>query len=342
MVHPGLRPDDRLNREVRVDALTGEWISQVGMFARSHFPVPQPPAGFQVVVPGRPVRFVSPQMLSTFDTIERGLVLECAGNGRALMNAPVPDGVPWRLGGASPIYLRGVRLSDVLGGLPEDIVDVVFTGADQGLMGSGRVIPYQFSINRDLAISNIPILATHIGGVALTPEHGAPVRLIVPGHYGMKSVKWLTRIEAMPEKFDGHFVEEYSFYGDPSIRVGTPVDEVAVRSVISSPVDGASWTNPMEIRGASWTGGGGEVASVAVSVDDGETWHEADLVRQETAGPWGPMSWSVVIDVDPGTVTVISRATDTRGNTQPLQPPWNSGGYANNAVHRITVEVLDI
>jgi DMSO/TMAO reductase YedYZ molybdopterin-dependent catalytic subunit len=316
-------------------------MSQDAMFARSHFPVPQPPAGFHVVVPGRPQRLVSPRMLDTFDTIERGLVLECAGNGRSLMNAPIPKGVPWRLGGASPLNVQGVRLADVLGGLPEDIVDVVFTGADQGLVGSGRVIPFQFSISRELAISNIPILATHIGGTPLTREHGAPVRLIVPGHYGMKSVKWLTRIEAITEKFRGHFVEEYSYYGDPSIKAGTPVDEIAVRSVISSPVAGASWTSPMEIRGSSWTGGGAEVAIVAVTVDDGETWHEADLVRQETAGPWGPMSWSVVIDVEPVNVTVMARATDTRGNTQPLEPPWNSGGYANNAVHRITVEVLD-
>lgn len=339
MSSPGYISSDKLNKGVRVESLTGEMIGQDGMFARSHFQLPTPPDGFHIAMPGRALRFVTPKMLETFDQIERAVVLECAGNGRAMMD-PVPDGVPWRHGGVSPISVRGVRLADVLGNLPESVVDVVFTGADRGVVGRLGSIPYQYSIDRDLALSNLPILATHIGNQPLNVEHGAPVRLIVPGHYGMKSVKWLTRVEGVRDEFEGYFVKEYRFYSDPEREEAAPVDEIEVKSVISSPFDGDTWVGAMDVRGSAWTGHG-TVASVEVSIDGGVTWHEADLAQRETGGPWGPVRWSAVVTAEPGTVTIMARATDTSGATQPLNPPWNSRGYANNAVHSVTVQVLE-
>ncbi len=252
------------------------------------------------------------------------MVLECAGNGRTLMS-PVPEGTAWELGGVSPITVAGVRLFDVLGELPGDIVELVFSGADG----------YQFSIDRDLYDSRRPILATHIEDEPLDIRHGAPVRLIVPGHYGMKSVKWLTRIDAVTTPFHGVFVDRYRFYDDQEHEEGEAVADIAVRAVISTPSQGDVLPgDEIDVRGAAWTGTG-EVEAVEVSVDSGLTWVEADLVRRETGGRFAPVRWAATIAVSPGPTTIMARASDSSGVSQPLEPRWNLFGYGNNVVHRV-------
>lgn len=339
MVHHRVLDENPPNTGVEVDGLTGELLTQQQMFVRSNFAVPlYPPDGFELVIPGRPSRLMTPEHLHPFQPVDRDIVLECAGNGRAFMD-PIPEGTAWMLDGASPITVGGVRLRDVLGPLPDEVVEVVFTGADMGTTSDGGRVPYQFSISRELAESAVPMLVTHIGNEPLTVLHGAPIRLVVPGHYGMKSVKWLVRVEAVTEPFNGYFVERYRYLGDPTEAEGAPVGEIAVRSVISSPLDGDVLpAEPLEISGSAWSGTG-EIASVQVSVDGGDTWQEAELVRRQVGGRWAPVKWAATADVSPGSVEVVARATDESGATQPLESRWNANGYANNVTHRITIEV---
>lgn len=327
------------NVGVDTSLLDGDSLSQRQMFLRCNFPPPtRLPDGFDVVVPGSPQRRITLDMMASQPQVEIDLVLECAGNGRKLMS-PVPDGTPWSLDAVSPISVAGVHLADVLGPLPDDITSVVFTGADEGTIPMEGRIPYQFSIDAALARTEHPILVTRIGREPLTRDHGAPVRLIVPGHYGMKSVKWLTRIEALTDRFQGHFVRKYRFYGDAIETEGAPVGEIAVRSVISYPGEGSLvGSGAVEILGSAWTGGG-DIARVEVSTNGGETWEDAELVRTQTGGRWAPVHWTVAVELAPGTHEIMCRATDSTGATQPMEPRWNANGYANNVVQRLTVEV---
>ena len=309
------------------------------MYVRCNLPVPEtPPSGFELVVPGRVDQFVTTETLGQFERVTTELVLECAGNGRTLMSAPIPEGTPWDLDAISAITVSGHRLCDLLGRLPDDVVEVVFTGADLGTVDDGGQVNYQFSIDRQLAESPTPILATHIGDEPLDLLHGAPVRLVVPGHYAMKSVKWLTKVEAVTEPFRGHFVERYRYFGDGIEAEGAPVADLAVRSVIASPVDGENVpAGAIEVRGSAWSGSG-EVTRVELSVDGGKTWEQATLEQGE--GRWAPVAWVYRTEAAPGRLEVRSRATDAAANTQPLEPRWNGNGYANNVVHRVVLEVV--
>lgn len=329
------------NIGVMPEGLTGESLSQADMYVRSNLPIPSsPPDGFELIVPGRRSRFITPEQLTGFEEVTRDIVLECAGNGRSFMS-PVPSGTPWDLDGASAITVGGHRLTEVLGSLPDGVVEVVFTGADVGKVENVGRIRYQFSITKELAESTTPILATHIGGEPLTILHGAPVRLVVPGHYAMKSVKWLTRVEAVTAPFRGHFVEKYRYFGDTNEAERAPVAEIAVRSVIASPGDGdAVSAGALEIRGSAWSAGSG-ISKVEVSLDDGATWHEADMVRRETGGRWAPVRWAHTAEVSPGALRIMAKATDEDGAVQPLESRWNGNGYANNVVHRVDVKVED-
>jgi len=328
-----------LNTGVDPALLDGDSLSQDRVFRRNNFKIPlRTQDGFDVVVPGRATRRVSMELLESFREVEVDLVLECAGNGRTLMS-PVPDGTPWGLEAASPISVVGVHLADVLGELPENIKSVVFSGADEGEVPIEGKQNYQFSIASDLARSKLPILATHIDGEPLTLEHGAPVRLIVPGHYAMKSVKWLTRIEALPYRFQGHFVRKYRYFKDDIEEDATPVGLIAVRAMISSPVaEETVSAGLVDIKGSAWTGNG-DVIRVEVSVDDGQSWGDAELFRHSTGGRFAPVHWAAAFDLAPGTAVVVARATDSSGATQPDDSRWNSGGYANNVVHRIKIQV---
>lgn len=318
------------NIGVDVSGLDGASHTQKQMFVRSNFPVPNVlPDGIDIVVPDRAARRLTMEMLSGYREVEIDMVLECAGNGRVLMS-PVPEGTAWGLEAASPITVRGVRFVDVLGSLPESVVEVVFTGADG----------YQFSIDRELALTRRPILATHIGGEPLDEQHGAPIRLFVPGHYAMKSVKSLTRVEAVRNPFQGHFVQKYRYFQDADEPSEAPVADIKVRSVISSPLQGDSFTDGViDIRGSAWSGTG-EVESVEVSIDGGASWEAAHLMMAgEVWGPFAPVRWAITAAVAPGKVEIMARATDSSGATQPMESRWNVNGYANNVVHRLTVDV---
>jgi DMSO/TMAO reductase YedYZ molybdopterin-dependent catalytic subunit len=329
------------NTGVKLEGLTGESLDQRQMFERNHFLPPlSPPSGFELAIPGKQSKFITLEQFTPFEFVQRDMVLECAGNGRALMKPP-PPGTQWALDGVSAITVGGYRLNEVLGTLPDDVTEVVFTGADIGTVAPEGRIPYQFSISRDLAMSNVPLLVTHIGGEALTLAHGAPIRLVVPGHYAMMSVKWLIKVEAVTEPFRGHFVELYRYFDDDFEEERSPVGPIAVRSIISSPLSGESVSaGALEIKGSAWSGTS-EVAAVEVSVDGGKTWDQADLVRRQTGGRWAPIRWAHTAEPEAGPVEIVVRAFDEFGAAQPLRSRWNANGYANNVAQRVRVRAAE-
>ena len=335
MTSPYFLTTDPPNAGVLLAAQDGRSLTQAEMYMRNNFPIPKvAPAAIEIVIPGRATRSITVVDLAGLEWHRLTMILECAGNGRILMS-PIPDGTPWDLGGASTITATGVRISDVVGHFPDDTVDVVFTGADSGEVEPEGDVPYQFSLSREVAMSGLPLLVTHIGDAPLTLDHGAPMRLIVPGHYAMKSVKWLRRIEAVTEAFTGHFVTKYRYYQDSIEAEGSPVGPIGVRSIISNPTDGADLgPGPVDVNGLAWSGTA-PITGVEVSIDEGHTWSEAEIEAPE--GSHHPTRWRYVLDVLDGSTVIMARASDSSGATQPLQPRWNRNGYANNVAHRVTV-----
>jgi DMSO/TMAO reductase YedYZ molybdopterin-dependent catalytic subunit len=266
--------------------------------------------------------------------------LECAGNGRTAMD-PVPEGTPWGLGAISSARFRGVPLCDVLAplGVSPGAREILFVGHDSGAVGSGGIEHFARSLPLEEALREDVILAWEMNGQPLTAEHGAPLRLVVPGWYGIASVKWLSRIDVLERPFEGHFQKDrYVYRGDPFDADGTPVTRMRVRSLILEPRAGASAAagRPVEIRGLAISGSA-PIATVDVRIDDGD-WQPATLEPQ--ASPYLHAYWSFTLPAArAGAVRVTARATDGAGNHQPLDTVSNLLGYGNNAAHAVTFHV---
>lgn len=328
------------NAAVPLADLDGRGLPQERVYMRNSFPMPEPgqvTGQIEVDLPGRPGRTLTPDGLAALEHVDLDLVLECAGNGRSLMR-PVVSGVQWGLGGASPVRVGGVRLIDALGEIPDEVTEIVSTGFDRGNVHPEGEVHFEFSVPARLVREGSALLVTHMGGEPLGLEHGGPVRLVVPGHYAMKSVKWLIRIVGVTEPFSGHFVNRYRFFGDDLVEDGAPVAEMQVRSVVTFPGPGGRVTaGRVTVAGSAWSGLAA-VERVAVSVDQGVTWVDAELTPG--SGPLAATSWRRDLTLSPGMHTVMARATDASDNTQPLVSRWNKGGYANNVVHTVEFEVV--
>jgi DMSO/TMAO reductase YedYZ molybdopterin-dependent catalytic subunit len=181
-----------------------------------------------------------------------------------------------------------------------------------------------------------------MNGQPLLPQHGAPLRLLVPGWYGMTSVKWLTRIEAVPERFEGFQMLAYR-KRDQAEDEGIDVTRMFPRSLMIPPGFPEFFTRTrivdageIELTGRAWSGWG-RIVRVDVSADGGMDWRDATLGEQPTPTEWVP--WRVAWQAEPGTYELVVRATDDAGNVQPLEQSWNHHGFENNAVQRVPVTV---
>ncbi len=281
--------------------------------------------------------------------VTTAVTLECAGNGRARLT-PRPVSQPWLLEAVGTARWTGTPLAPILeeAGLTEDAVEVVFTGLDRGVEDDAGEQPYRRSLTVDQALRDEVMLAYQVSSgpgppQPLPPQHGFPVRLLVPGWYGMASVKWLARIEAVEEPFDGyHQTSSYVFRQDPD-EEGTPVTRIAVRSLMVPPgipeflsrrrlVDAGL----VALEGRAWSGRG-DIERVEVSDDGGRTWSDAQVLGSD--GPYAWHGWTFDWQADPGEYELVCRATDATGDIQPLAPAWNVGGYGVNAVQRVDVTV---
>jgi sulfane dehydrogenase subunit SoxC len=276
---------------------------------------------------------------------EVAATMECAGNGRATLSPPV-DSQPWLNEAVGTGAWRGVRLRDVLedAGVHDGAVEVLFTGLDRGFEEEVEQC-YERSLPLDEALRAEVILAYELNGVPLPPQHGFPLRLLVPGWYGMTSVKWLERITVLDRPFEGYqMAKRYRLQRDED-DPGTPLTRMSPRALAVPPgvpdfhsrerfVD----AGPSVLRGRAWSGWA-PVADVGVSVDGGKTWGKARIER-DVDSEWAWCAWSYEWQAVPGRHELWVRARDEAGNEQPLEAEWNVGGYGNNAVHRVIVNVL--
>ena len=266
--------------------------------------------------------------------------MECAGNGRTGIHPPA-EGETWQWGAVSTAEWTGVPLVDVLhaAGIEGGAREVVAEGADGGEVEERPDrTPFVRSLPLDKALHPDTLLAYAMNGAALPVEHGFPLRLVVPGWYGMASVKWLIRLTATTTAFRGYFqVDRYVMPPGEGESEPRPLTEVGVRSLILRPRPGEVLSpGTHRLQGVAWSGSG-SVESVEVSVDGGVNWSSAAWTSPDHRYAW--RRWEYLWDTSPGPSVLMSRARDTTGNVQPAESEWNRLGYANNAIRPIDVIV---
>jgi DMSO/TMAO reductase YedYZ molybdopterin-dependent catalytic subunit len=253
---------------------------------------------------------------------------------------------PWLLEAVGSAQWRGVPVRDVLeeAGVSDGAVEAVFTGLDRGVEGEEEQ-DYARSLRLDEALGEDVLLAYEVNGVPLPPQHGFPLRLLVPGWYGMTSVKWLTRISVVGEPFDGYQHRHSYRMRVEENEVGTPVERIQVRALMIPPGIPDFATRERVVRagdcvleGRAWSGEA-EVVGIEVSDDGGASWADGELLP-DTLGRWAWSAWRFTWNAAPGARELCCRARDADGNVQPLEAHWNLGGYANNAVQRVRVTVV--
>jgi len=273
--------------------------------------------------------------------------LECAGNGRVFL-VPAAKGAQWELGAVSNAEWTGIALQAVLAraGVKSGAVEVILEGADSGEIKDPPkpTGPIHFARSIPLALANRPevLLAYRMNGEELPPSHGFPVRAVVPGWYGVASVKWLTRIIVTDRPFNGHFQSvDYALWERLNgIPTRVPVTEMQVKAQIARPdmreVLAAGST--YRIFGAAWAGDA-EIKQVEVSADGGTTWMPTQLLGKDVRHAWRFWERIWKVPSERGPYTLMARATDGRGNVQPTQRQPDRENYLINHVLPIAVEV---
>jgi len=269
------------------------------------------------------------------------VTLECAGNGRGLLN-PRPPSVPWLGEAIGTAEWTGTPLRTLLQetGLKSEAVEVVFRGADRGIQGDEEQA-YARSLAVSEACREEVLLAYEMNGRPLEPQHGFPLRLVVPGWYGMTSVKWLTAIQAVAEPFEG-FQQAVAYrYQKDADDPGEVVQRIRVRALMVPPGIPDFFTRRrvldsgrVPLIGRAWSGSG-PIERVEVAVDG--RWRDATL--EKSAGDFAWRGWTFDWEATHGEHELACRATDAAGNVQPADVPWNYQGMGNNAVQRIRVSV---
>jgi DMSO/TMAO reductase YedYZ molybdopterin-dependent catalytic subunit len=320
-------------------------VTPVGLhYLLTHYDIPlTDEPGWRLTLTGRVTR--SPAW--TVDDLRRRpartvrVTMECAGNGRARLR-PRPVSQPWLVEAVGTAEWTGVPLRDLLAeaGVADDAVEVVFTGADHGVE-RGVEQDYQRSLPLADAMRGEVLVAYAMNGGPLPPQHGAPLRLVVPGWYGMASVKWLHRIEVVDRPFEG-FQNAVAYRlrqqaGEP----GVALTRIAPRALIVPPGypdflsrERTVRAGPVPLTGRAWSGHA-PIAAVDVSADGGRSWAPATV--GPAAGRWAWREWRHEWSARPGRHVLTVRARDEAGNVQPSAPAWNLGGFANNDLHRVPV-----
>lgn len=272
------------------------------------------------------------------------VTMECAGNGRALLS-PRSTTQPWFVEGVSTAEWTGTPLSGVLhdAGLTDDVTELVFAGLDWGVQG-GEVQPFQRSLSLDEATRDDVLLAYDMNGEPLPPQHGYPLRLVVPDWYGMASVKWLASIEAIAEPFTGYQMTKSYRYSQDADDLGDPVTLKRPRALVVPPgiPDFASRlrivnAGRVHLRGRAWSGRAG-ISRVEISTNQGASWADAELGTPVSELAW--RDWRFDWDARPGQRRIYARATDDNGVSQPREADWNFRGMGNNVVYPIDVLVI--
>lgn len=343
------RAETPLNLEMPFSTLRDFVTPNEQFYVRCHFPVPAlDPATWRLNIAGA----VDTPLELTLDDV-RALpartvpaTMECAGNGRSHLE-PKVKGVAWDIGAVGHAEWTGVLLRDVLerAGIRSDAVEVILEGADRGAIKEPPRPPGEINYARSLPLKKANadvLLAFAMNGQPLTPEHGFPLRAVVPGWFGMASVKWLQRIVVTREPFLGYYQSiDYTFWetrdGIPTL---VPLAQMRVKAQIARPTVGeiVPASSAYRIHGAAWAAEQ-DIASVEVSVDGGATWSEAQLLGTPITNAWRFWEFNWQTPAQPGNYTLMARATDSAGQTQPATRIAEYGTYMINHWLPIQVEV---
>jgi len=324
--------DEPLNAETRLDRQYGAITPTGRHYVRTHFAMPDPSA--ELAIEGDRRITLAARQVRALGGTTLAVTLECAGNGRRFIE-PATPGEQWGLGAVGTAEWTGAPLRLLLerAGVGPGAREVLFRGADRGVVADvGARVAYERSLPIADARREDVIVAWAMNGRPIPREHGGPLRLVVPGWYGMASVKWLATIAVLDRSFDGFYQR------DRYVIDGRPLREIAPRAVITSPGDGALLSGSiLEIRGYAWSGAA-RIERVTVGV--GADRADADLGEAPSAYAWRPFTRKVALaSAERLDLVVSARATDAAGNVQPEVPVWNALGYGNNAVRPVRVRL---
>lgn len=343
-----VRSEDPPNLEMPFDKLDG-FITPTEMFyVRTHFPIPEiDKRQWRLRVEGeveKPFEITYEELLR-FESRTIPVTLECAGNNRSFLEQKV-KGVQWGLGAVGNAEWSGFPLSLLLNraGLRRNALEVILEGADEGPLDDPMRPPGNVRFARSLPLEKAGevLLAYKMNGRELLPQHGFPLRAIVPGWYAMASIKWLQRVIVTDQPFNGYYQTlDYAYWaqrnGLPELR---PLSAMQLKAQIAQPAPGQTvpLNSDVNIRGAAWTGEG-TITRVEVSSDAGATWSEANLTGPAAPHAWRLWEFQWRTPSKPGRQTLVARATDSSGQIQPVARDPGRGTYMINHLLPIEVEV---
>ena len=318
-------------------------------YIRSHFAAPQiDVSDYQLRIDGavKHLLSLSYQELRDMPAVTQVAALECAGNGRVFL-VPQENGAQWELGAVGNAEWTGVPLSALLerAGLAEGVSEIVLEGSDRGKPKEKPMPPGEISYARSVPVNKAlrqeTLVAYQMNGRDLPTDHGYPLRAVVPGHYGMASVKWLTRIRAVKEPFTGYWqTSDYAYWDQVDDQpVRRALGEMQIKSQIFRPVVYQTLGPgiPFTVEGAAWTGEA-EVTEVEVSADSGVTWAKAELFDASQRYAWRRWRHTWLTPTVPGQYTLLSRGRDSSGRVQPDKHDPSYGSYVIN--HPLPIEVF--
>jgi DMSO/TMAO reductase YedYZ molybdopterin-dependent catalytic subunit len=324
-----------LDAEAPLTALRTLETPLENFFVRSHHGTPpEMPARWTLTIDGEvstPVE-LSLDEIRALPSVKRLVTTECSGNGRGRYRLPNTGGVQWGLGAVSTATWTGVPFSTLIerAGPKATAEHFWMEAADSG---GPKVPKFLRSIPREVAMRDA-LLVWEMNGEPIPLLHGGPLRLLVPGWYGMASTKWLTHVHARPTESDNNFMAKGYRYGD-----GSPVERMRVKSLITTPLDGARIPiGSVPVAGVAWSGNGG-IRQVEVSMDGGASWRPARLTGRDAATAW--RTWEADLPIERAERhTLRVRATDVSGAMQPDVAATNPGGYGNNSIHEVRFDVV--
>jgi DMSO/TMAO reductase YedYZ molybdopterin-dependent catalytic subunit len=340
-----------LDLETPVDRLDSELTPNDWFYVRNHFGEPAVnPAGWKIAFEGefgkKPTMSL-PEIFAKYPRYELPAVAMCAGNGRALFR-PRVAGLPWERGAVGQAVWSGVRMADVIRDLAatDSAKHLIFETAD--VPPSPMTPPYTRSLPIDRLLQEDVLLADRMNGEPLPLLHGGPVRLVVPTWTANHWVKWIVRVTASPEESPAFF--QRTGYKMPTVALPpseapkpdqlVSVTTLNVKSLVTSHIPGQKLgVGRHEIRGQAWTGPG-MITSVEVRARPDDPWSLAELTTAEPRqGAWVRWRW-LLETKGREMLSIETRATDSKGVSQPVEPLWNRSGYLYNAIDGVPLEIV--
>ena len=344
-----VRSESPLNLEMPFSSLDSFLTPTKSFYVRTHFPIPTIDRdAWWLHVEGEVEKAfaINYEQLMTFESVTAPVTLECAGNNRSFLE-PKVKGLQWDLGAVSTAEWTGVRLSTLLDRASPKLnaCEVILEGADCGTLEEPKSPPGELTFARSIPLEKARrdvLLAYKMNGNDLPPEHGFPVRAIVPGWYAMASVKWLQRIIVTDRPFTGYYQTiDYAYWEKrDDIAELKPLTEMQVKAEIARPAEDeiVPAQSSVCVRGGAWACDA-EITKVELSTDGGATWSDAKLLGESKLNAWRFWEFDWQTPSQPGKQTLVARATDSLGRTQPVIRDHDRGTYMINHLLPIEVEV---